>query len=105
MPLEEDNSTRIEVQVLGKPYTVMCSPDERIALFDAVHFLNNKLNAVQAATNIAVQNRDHLVITTAINLAHELLSGKKDVSVDSVSITAWEEKIDVMLEHVDAALK
>lgn len=93
---------KVKVQVLDKTYTVSCPPDEKASLLEAVELLNDKLQEIQLATQIAAQDREQLMVTTAINLAHALRFGTDES--DPLSTTLWEEKVDKILGQLSSVL-
>ena len=62
----------IEVNVLGRTYTVACSDAEREALLQAVAYLDGKMGEIKKAGKVAGTER--IAVTAALNIAHELLS-------------------------------
>jgi len=62
----------IEVNVLGRSYTVACGDGEREALMQAVAYLGGKMAEIKKAGKVVGTER--IAVTAALNLAHELLS-------------------------------
>ena len=62
----------IEVNVLGRSYTVACGDGEREALMKAVDYLDAKMAEIKKAGNVVGTER--IAVTVALNMAHELLS-------------------------------
>jgi cell division protein ZapA len=62
----------IEVNVLGRSYTVACGDGEREALMKAVDYLDAKMAEIKKAGKVVGTER--IAVTAALNMAHELLS-------------------------------
>lgn len=65
-------ASSIEVMVLGRSYTVACGEGEREALMKAVAYLDAKMAEIKKSGKVVGTER--IAVTTALNLAHELLS-------------------------------
>ena len=65
-------ASSIEVTVLGRSYTVACGEGEREALMKAVAYLDAKMAEIKKSGKVVGSER--IAVTTALNLAHELLS-------------------------------
>jgi cell division protein ZapA len=89
----------IEVTVLGRSYTVACSPSEREALLQAVAYLDGKMAEIKQAGKVAGTER--IAVTAALNIAHELLSMRLgegfDVAQARRRIGAIEAKLEAAL--------
>ena len=79
-----DAKQRIEVKIIGKQYSVFCSPQEEEKLAAAVSFINDKTEELkqrkQGIKADVVCSRDSLLAITALNLSYELLSMNTAVS-------------------------
>jgi cell division protein ZapA len=62
----------IEVNVLGRSYTVACGDGEREALVKAVSYLDAKMGEIKKTGKVVGTER--IAVTAALNMAHELLS-------------------------------
>ena len=65
-------ASSVEVNVLGRSYTVAASEGEREALMKAVTYLDAKMAEIKKAGKVVGTER--IAVTAALNLAHELLS-------------------------------
>ena len=89
----------IEVNVLGRSYTVACGDGEREALMQAVAYLDGKMAEIKKAGKVVGAER--IAVTAALNVAHELLSMRLgegfDVGEARRRIVAIEAKLEAAL--------
>ena len=92
-------ASSIEVTVLGRSYTVACGEGEREALMKAVAYLDAKMAEIKKSGKVVGSER--IAVTTALNLAHELLRmrGRGESADTDVS-----QKIRQLRERVETAL-
>ncbi|MBA3696399.1 MAG: cell division protein ZapA [Methylotenera sp.] len=85
----------VDVNIMGRDFTVSCTDEERPGLIDAVNFLDKKMRDIRDSGKIVGVER--IAIMTALNLSHELLnskSGNVDVGDFKRRITQMQDKID-----------
>jgi cell division protein ZapA len=85
----------VDVNIMGRDFTVSCTDDERPGLMDAVNFLDKKMRDIRDSGKIVGLER--IAIMTALNLSHELLNsknGKVDVGDFKRRITQMQDQID-----------
>ena len=85
------NEQKIEVNILGKRYAVICPPHQEEKLMEAVSFLNNKVEELRCGMKNmqsadAVWSRDSLLAIIALNLSYELL--KMDIAISGKAMRA-----------------
>lgn len=90
----------LDVEILGREFTVACSEDEREGLMKAIHFLEDRMTSIRDGGNIA--NVEKVAIMTALYLSHELLSGE---SVEPINVGDAKRRMQTMGEQIDAALE
>ncbi len=61
----------VTIQILDKEYRVSCSEEERKALLESAHYLNQKMKEVRDTGKVI--GMDRIAIMAALNIAHELL--------------------------------
>lgn len=64
-------TTTINIEILGKPYTVRCAETEVKSLQEAAAFLNRKMLEVQESGKAI--NLERIAIITALNITHQFL--------------------------------
>jgi cell division protein ZapA len=64
----------IDIEILGREFTVSCTDDERQGLLDAVDYLDHKMREIRDAGKIVGVER--IAIMAALNISHELLNTK-----------------------------
>jgi len=62
------------VSLLGKPYSIKCSPEQQQALSDAAHYLDKELRHTREAGIVGL---DRIVIITALNIVNDYLQDKR----------------------------
>ncbi|CAN6132341.1 zapA Cell division protein ZapA (stimulator of FtsZ polymerization and Z-ring component) [Methylophilaceae bacterium] len=88
-------SKAVDVNIMGREFTVSCTDDERPGLINAVNFLDKKMRDIRDGGKIVGIER--IAIMAALNLAHELLntkSGSVDVGDIKRRITQMQDQID-----------
>ena len=90
----------VEVNLLGRSYRVACDDNEREALMQAVAYLDAKMNEIRKAGK--VMGAERIAVMAALNVAHELLSGRLagtgfDVGQAKRRLLALESQIDAAI--------
>lgn len=88
----------VDVNIMGREFTVSCSEEERASLISAVNYLDKKMKDIQASGKIVGVER--IAIMAALNITHELLSAKSG----NFDIGDYKRRIDLMQEQIDEAL-
>ncbi len=85
----------VDVNIMGRDFTVSCTDEERPGLINAVNFLDKKMRDIRHSGKIIGVER--IAMMAALNLAHELLSSKSggvDVGDFKRRITSMQDQID-----------
>jgi len=85
----------VDVNIMGRDFTVSCTDEERPGLINAVNFLDKKMRDIRDSGKIVGAER--IAIMAALNLAHELLNSKSggvDVGDFKRRITSMQDQID-----------
>lgn len=85
----------VDVNIMGRDFTISCTEDERPGLINAVNFLDKKMRDIRDSGKIIGVER--IAMMAALNLAHELLnskSGTVDVGDFKRRITNMQDQID-----------
>lgn len=85
----------VDVNIMGREFTVSCTDEERPGLINAVNYLDKKMRDIRDSGKIIGVER--IAIMTALNLAHELLnskSGNVDVGDLKRRVTQMQDQID-----------
>jgi cell division protein ZapA len=85
----------VDVNIMGRDFTVSCTDEERPGLINAVNFLDKKMRDIRDSGKVIGVER--IAIMTALNLSHELLnskSGNVDVGDIKRRITLMQDQID-----------
>lgn len=88
-------SKAVDVNIMGREFTVSCTDEERPGLINAVNFLDKKMRDIRDGGKIIGVER--IAIMAALNLAHELLnttSGSVDVGDIKRRISQMQDQID-----------
>lgn len=70
------DTSPINVTVLEKEYLITCEESEREALRNAADYLNQKMDEMKSGGGVIGSER--IAVMTALNIANELLTYKKD---------------------------
>lgn len=90
-----ENKGVVDVNILGREFTVACTEQERPALLEAVSFLDKKMREIRDTGKIVGVER--IAIMAALNISHELLnakSGNVDVGDIKRRVVKMQEQID-----------
>lgn len=85
----------VDVNIMGREFTVSCTEEDRPGLINAVNFLDKKMRDIRDSGKIIGVER--IAIMAALNLAHELLnakSGNVDVGNIKRRIIQMQDQID-----------
>lgn len=88
----------VEVNIMGREFTVGCPPEERDSLLSAVSYLDKKMCDIRDAGKVVGVER--IAMMAALNLAHELLTTR----TGGVDVGGMKGKIAHMQRIVDDAL-
>ena len=88
-------SKAVDVNIMGREFTVSCTDEERPGLINAVNFLDKKMRDIRDGGKIIGVER--IAIMAALNLAHELLNTKSG----SVDVGDIKRRISQMQEQID----
>jgi cell division protein ZapA len=90
------------VKILDKEYQVACPREERQALTESAHLLDERMKAIRNSG--AVIGLERIAVMAALNLSHELLQTRlpKGASVaDSVDLQRLNDKIERALNSIN----
>lgn len=88
----------VDVQIMGREFTVSCTDEEREGLMDAVNYLDNKMRDIRDSGKITGVER--IAIMAALNLSHEVLNTKSG----DIDIGDYKRRINVMQNQIDDAI-
>lgn len=88
----------LDVQIMGREFTVSCTDEERQGLADAVSYLDKKMRDIRDSGKITGVER--IAIMAALNLSHEVLNTK----TGDIDIGDYKRRINVMQNQIDDAI-
>lgn len=88
----------VEVNIMGREFTIACPPEERDSLLSAVSYLDKKMCDIRDAGKVVGAER--IAMMAALNLAHELLTTR----TGGVDVGGMKGKIARMQGIVDSAI-
>ena len=88
----------VEVNIMGREFTIACPPEEREGLLSAVSYLDKKMSDIRDSGKVVGAER--IAIMAALNLAHELMTTRSG----GVDIGGMKGKIARMQTMVDGAI-
>jgi cell division protein ZapA len=89
----------LTVNILDKEYRVACSPDEEENLLASASTLNKKLNEIKKKG--AVIGTERIAIMAALNMSHELLTGKA-MEIENTNLN---DRISSLSDKIDSAMR
>ena len=85
----------VDVNIMGRDFTISCTDEERPGLINAVNFLDKKMRDIRDSGKIIGVER--IAMMAALNLAHELLNSKSG----GVDIGDFKRRIINMQDQID----
>ena len=92
------NAKTIDVNIMGREFTVACTDEERPGLLEAVSYLDRKMHDIRDTGKVV--GIDRIAIMAALNLSHELLHTK----TGDVDIGNYKRRISAMQSQIDEAV-
>lgn len=93
------NTETVQIDLLGRQYTLNVPVEEKECLRQAVHLLSQKMNVVQQ--NSSTMDTDLMIIIGALNLIHDFLKIKNSEGLD---LSEFRSKIVSMADKCKAHL-
>ncbi|MGB4811646.1 MAG: cell division protein ZapA [Methylophilaceae bacterium] len=90
-------SNAVDVNILGREFTVSCTEEERASLLEAVSYLDKKMRDIRDTGKIIGVER--IAIMAALNISHELLNTKNG----NVNVGDIRRRVVKMLDQIDQA--
>ena len=87
----------VDVNIMGRDFTVSCTDEERPGLINAVNFLDKKMRDIRDGGKIIGAER--IAIMAALNLSHELLNSKNG----NIDVGDYKRRIIQMQDDIDKA--
>lgn len=88
----------IDIEILGREFTVSCTDEERDSLLQAVSYLDSRMREIRDAGKIV--GLDRIAIMAALNISHEMLNA----SVGGVDIGDVKRRVFTMQNQIEVAL-
>ena len=89
----------VDVNIMGRDFSVSCTDEERPGLLNAVNYLDKKMRDIRDSGKVIGVER--IAIMTALNLSYELLNSKSgDVNVGDIK-----RRILLMQDQIDEAFE
>ncbi len=92
------NAKTIDVNIMGREFTVACTDEERPGLLEAVSYLDRKMHDIRDTGKVV--GIDRIAIMAALNLSHELLHTK----TGDVDIGDYKRRISAIQSQIDEAM-
>lgn len=88
----------IDVNIMGREFTVACTDEERAGLLEAVSYLDKKMHDIRDTGKVV--GIDRIAIMAALNMSHELLHTK----TGDIDIGDYKRRISAMQSQIDEAM-
>ena len=94
---------RVDISILGRDYSLACSPSEKDALLAAVRHVDQRMLAIKGTGKVASNER--IAVMAAIQIAGELLNMRApDGPLSNIALGDFKGKIDAMNDMLDQVL-
>jgi cell division protein ZapA len=93
----------VSVKILDKDYQVACPAEERAALVQSAHILDERMRAIKGSGSVVGLER--IAVMAALNLSYELLLAQHagtSSQLDQAALSRMQEKIEAQLDHIVA---
>lgn len=90
-----NDKTTVNVDILGKRYTVTCVETQVDDLIKSAHYLDNKMREIRHSRTI--DGLDRIAVMAALNIAHDLLTTQAESS-------DYKEALESKMLHLNATL-
>lgn len=95
---------RIDVSILGRDYSLACSPNEKEALLAAVRYVDQRMLAVKGSGKVSSNER--IAVMAAIQIAGEFLSMRApNGPLSNIAVGDFKRRIDDMNSLLDQVLE
>lgn len=88
----------VDVEIMGREFTIACTEEERQGLLDAVNYLEKKMHDIRDAGKVI--GLDRIAIMAALNLSHEVLN----TTSGDIDIGDYKRRINGMQNQIDEAI-
>jgi cell division protein ZapA len=78
-----ERSMTLDVTILGREFKVACRESERNELLEAVAFLDRRMREIRDGGKVS--GTDRIAVMAALNIAHELLRGRRAAAAPRAS--------------------
>lgn len=89
----------LTINILDKEYRVSCGPDEQESLLASANVLNKKLSEIKKKG--AVIGTERIAIMAALNMSHEVLTGKA-MEIENTNLN---ERISSLSDRIASAMR
>lgn len=89
----------IDIQLLGRQFSVSVKNDEKALFLEAVALTDDRLK--ELSTGKASSSAESVALMTALSIAHEFVTSQ---SASGVDLPAYRRRIHNMAQHIDHAL-
>lgn len=94
---------RVDVSILGRDYSLACSPSEKDDLLSAVRFVDQRMLAIKGSGKISSNER--IAVMAAIQIAAELLAMRApDGPLGEVAVGDFKRRLEDMHRQLDLVL-
>ena len=97
--MSHPSSEPVALRLLDREFLIACAPEEREGLLDAAGFLDRKMRELRAGAK--APSFERVAVLTAISVAHELLSLRKQHDGQEQRIS---DGLAALRSRLDAAL-
>jgi len=87
--------TAINVEILGKRYSVACHENQVEDLLKSAHYVDAKMRDIRESRRVV--GLDRIAVMTALNIAHELLT-------EHGQAKDYKQSLETKMRHLTAAL-
>ena len=87
----------VDVNIMGREFTVSCTDEERESLLASVNYLDRKMRDIQNSGKVV--GIDRIAVMAALNVTHEMLNGKSGL----LDTGAMRREINQMQEAIETA--
>lgn len=92
----------IAIEVMGREFEIKCPKEQISELHKVSNYLNSKMQEVQRGNKLSAL--DHVAITAALNISHELFTEKQQAKSNSCDVDSISRRLLGLQQKINQAL-
>lgn len=95
--MSKETPNAVSISILGKNYLIACQEDEKSELLSSASYLDKKMREIRDHGKVI--GTDRIAVMAALNIAHELLHNKGDLTMANPEVEGRIRNIQTKIEE------